>query len=161
MTFMRANVSETPERFMISDSLDEIVFCRYSNVWLPVGLYERDGDRPDGTFEDEVAYVFDMFPKMDEFAIVYKFWGQLSAPGYMDQTDYVLGDSRGDVAQQLLDMYFDEDEEYMDEDEKDDKEWLEDIAAFKGEEDYFRRTLKTLGEFIEGKVDNKEKRDGK
>ena len=161
MAFMRANVSETPERFMISDSLDETIFCKYSNIWLPVGLYEAENDLPDDAFADEVGYVFDMFPKMDKFEIVYMFWGQLSAPGYMDQTDYVLGDSRGDVAQQLLDMYFDGDEEYMDSDEKQDKEWLEDIAAFKGEEDYFRRTLKTLGELIEGKDDNEEKRDDK
>lgn len=37
-------------------------------------------------------------------------WGRLSAPGYLDATDYVYGDSERDVNQQLDDLYGEEEE---------------------------------------------------
>lgn len=124
MSFMTAVVSDAPDEFLISDDLEETIFCKYNNINLPVGVYERDEDRSDDDVANGVAYVFDRFPKMGEFKIIFKYWGQLTAPGYMDQTDYVLGDTQAEVAQQLLDMYFDGEDEYMDDEERADRDWL-------------------------------------
>jgi len=57
------------------------------------------------------------------------FVGGLSASGYMDQSDPVYGETKAEVAQEMLDMYFDQPEDEMDEDELADMEWLEGIAA--------------------------------
>jgi hypothetical protein len=59
--------------------------------------------------------------KFDGFA------GGLSAPGYMDQTEPVYGETKAEVAQELLDMYFDQED--MDDEELADMEWLEGVAA--------------------------------
>ena len=68
------------------------------------GGYDED-DEPleDEDVQEEVNSVFKEF-KVSSFDIMYKYYGQLEAPGYMDQTDYVLGDSQAEVAQQLLDL---------------------------------------------------------
>lgn len=129
MAFMNATVSDGPEYFLISDDLEEAIFCKYNSIHLPVGIYdEEDEPSKDEDLAEEITNVFNLFPSVHQFEVVYKFWGQLSASGYMDQTDYVFGDSQADVAQQLLDMYFDGEEEYMDEDEKEDRAWLESIV---------------------------------
>lgn len=129
MAFMSVAMGEHKEYFLISDELEECVFCKYNGIGLPVGTYDDDMDPPgDEELAWEIANVFNMFPSVRQFEVVYKFWGQLSASGYMDQTDYCLGDSRAEVAQQLLDMYFDGEDEYMDEDEKEDRAWLESIV---------------------------------
>ncbi len=129
MAFMSATLSDFREYFLISDDLEDAVFCRYNGINLPVGVYDEDDVRPeDENAAYEITNVFNLFPSVHQFEVVYKFWGQLSASGYMDQTDYCLGDSQADVAQQLLDMYFDVDEEDMDEDEKEDRAWLESIV---------------------------------
>lgn len=128
MAFMSATMSGYKEYFMISDDLEEAVFCKYNSIQLPVGTYDEDDERPeDEDLAEEITNVFNLFPSVHQFEVVRKFWGQLSASGYMDQTDYCLGDSQAEVAQQLLDMYFDGEEEYMDEDEKEDRAWLESI----------------------------------
>jgi wyosine [tRNA(Phe)-imidazoG37] synthetase (radical SAM superfamily) len=68
--------------------------------------------------------------KIDEFTVTEPmYWGYLSASGYLDQTDKEIGESYAEVAQQLLDLYFSGEIEYMDDDEKEDLEWLEKIAA--------------------------------
>ena len=129
MAFMTAVVSDTQEYFLISDDLENAVFCKYNGINLPPGTYDDDMDPPDDEeLAEAIAEVFKMFPNISQFEIVFKYWGLLSAPGYMDQTDYVLGDTPGDVAQQLLDMYFDGEDEYMDDDERADRDWLESIV---------------------------------
>ncbi len=129
MAFMNATTSDGPEYFLISDDLEDAVFCRYNGINLPVGVYDEADELPEDESEAyEIANVFSMFPIVHQFEIVYKFWGQLDAPGYMDQTDYCLGDSQAEVAQQLLDMYFDGEDEYMDDAEKEDRAWLESIV---------------------------------
>jgi hypothetical protein len=126
MAFMRPDISREKERFLISDDLEEVVFCKYNQVFLQPGTYSAD-DLPED--EDLAADVLDVCKELGvtEFEIVSKYWGYLSAPGYLDRSDYILGDSIQDVAKQLLDMYFDGDPEYMDEAEKEDMAWLESV----------------------------------
>jgi hypothetical protein len=138
MAFMTARVSDTRDYFLTSEDLEECVFCKYNSIGLPVGVYSVDDEPPSGehapewdTYEDS-RVVFMSLPQVNSFEIVYKFWGQLSASGYMDQTDYVLGDTQAEVAQQLLDMYFDGEDEYMDDEERADREWLESIVEGEG-----------------------------
>ena len=134
MAFMTARVSDTKDYFLISNDLDETVFCKYNNISLPVGVYSVDDEPPSGehapewdTYEDSRVVLMSL-PQVNSFEIVHKFWGQLSASGYMDQTDYVLGDTQAEVAQQLLDMYFDGEDEYMDDEQRADRDWLESIV---------------------------------
>ena len=133
MAFMTARVSETKDYFLISEDQEGYVFCKYNGIDLPVGTYTDDMDPPDdGILAESIAEVFKTFPNISQFEIVYQYWGQLSASGYMDQTDYVLGDTQAEVAQQLLDMYFDGEDEYMDDEERADREWLESIVDGEG-----------------------------
>ncbi len=129
MAFMTARVSETKDYFLASDDMEEAVFCEYNGINLPVGVYDEDMDPPDDEeLAESIAEVFKTFPNISQFEIVYQYWGQLSASGYMDQTDYFLGDTQAEVAQQLLDMYFDGDDEYMDNGQRADRDWLESIV---------------------------------
>ena len=127
MAFMTARVSDTQDYFLTSGDLEEYVFCKYNGIDLPVGTYDDDMDPIEG-LEENINEVFKMFPTISQFEVVYQYWGQLSASGYMDQTDYALGDTQAEVAQQLLDMYFDGEDEYMDDEERADREWLESIV---------------------------------
>ncbi len=133
MAFMTARVSDTQDYFLTSGDLEEYVFCKYNGIDLPVGTYTDDMDPPDDEeLAEAIAEVFKEFPNILQFEIVYQYWGQLSASGYMDQTDYVLGDTQAEVAQQLLDMYFDGEDEYMDDEERADREWLVSIVEGEG-----------------------------
>jgi hypothetical protein len=135
MAFMRATLSKGKDLFLISDDLDNVVFCTYNNIPVTkVGVYDDDEveEIEDPELRETVALTFALFPSMRSFEIVEQFHGQLSASGYLDHTDVTLGDSHAEVAQQLLDMYFDGDPEYMDEGEKADMAWLERVA--KGED---------------------------
>lgn len=135
MAFMRANIGAKKELFLLSDELEEIVFCKYNNVNLPEGHYDEE-DEPsfDEDVEEEVRYVLEHFG-ISSFDIVLQHYGQLSAEGYMDQTDYCLGDTYADVAQQLLDAYYSGEVEYMDADEIDDMNWLQSIVDEEQEEE--------------------------
>jgi hypothetical protein len=127
MAFMTASVSYQKDYFMISDDLEESVFCKYNGIHLPEGHYDEDDDPlEDEDLQDRINDVY-MEYHVSSFDIIYKYYGQLEAPGYMDQTDYVFGDSQAEVAQQLLDMYYDGEVEYMDEGEKADMEFLQGI----------------------------------
>lgn len=139
MAFMTARVSDTQDYFLISEDLEECIFCKYNGIDLPVGTYTDDMDPPDDEeLAEAIAEVFKEFPNISQFEIVYQYWGQLSASGYMDQTDYFLGDTQAEVAQQLLDMYFDGDDEYMDNGQRADRDWLESIVEGKAYEARFR-----------------------
>ena len=131
MAFMRAYVSDHTHRFLVADTLDEPVMCGPNSIDLPEGTYDE------GTYDDVhtmcleqaivVCTLFNEY-RIDRFEIVEKYWGNLSAPGYMDQTDYVLGDTRADVAAELLNMYFDDlDDNVLDEEEIVDVAFLESL----------------------------------
>ena len=127
MAFMRATVSDTKDFFLISDELEGSVLCKYNCDFLPVGGYYDDDLLEDEEIQEEVDRVFKDL-KISSFEIVYKFYGHLRAPGYMDQTDYFFGDSRAEVAEDLIAAFFDGEKEYMDEDELEDLAWLESIV---------------------------------
>ena len=135
MAFMRAAVSDTKDYFLISEDLEESVFCKWNGIDLPVGEYREDDDLlEDDEMQETVDRVFKEY-SIKQFEIIYAFHGLLEAPGYMDQTDYYFGNSRAEVAEQLIDLFFFEDKEYMDKDELEDLEWLESIVNEGGGED--------------------------
>ncbi len=135
MAFMRAVVSDTKDYFLISEDLEESVSCKWNGVGLPVGEYREDDDPlEDDEMQETVDRVFKEY-SIKQFEIIYAFHGLLEAPGYMDQTDYYFGNSRAEVAEQLIDLFFFEDKEYMDKDELEDLEWLESIVNEGGGED--------------------------
>lgn len=128
MAFMSAAVSTHKEFFLISDKLEDAINLEYEGVDLPVGRYDDNTlDEVDDFTEDQLSDIKKMLNRfgIDSFEVVHKFSGELSAPGYLDRTDYFLGDTRADVAQQLLDMFFDD--EYLDPEEIADRAWLESI----------------------------------
>lgn len=138
MAFMRPFISERKELLLLTDD-GMITTCYDEGIDLPVGSLSSDGTlsdswealtghEPDGGCE-EINRMIRLFPNCEEFEVVDKYYGYLSAPGYMDRTDYVLGDTRADVVQQLLNMYFDSDEDYMDVEELQQMHWLEEIAG--------------------------------
>ena len=122
MAFMRAYVSDHTHRFLVADTLEDPVMCGPNHIDLPEGTYDEgtydEGAYDEGTYDKDhtmcleqaivVCALFNEY-RIDRFEIVEKYWGNLSAPGYMDQTDYVLGDTRADVAAELLFMHFDGD----------------------------------------------------
>ena len=80
-------------------------------IGLSVGMYDEDNT------DEEVQEVCSKF-KIWTFEIVEKFHGCLSASGYLDQTSIFLGDTQAEVAQQLIDAFYDGEEGYMSDDEK-------------------------------------------
>lgn len=131
MAFMQAMIHPHRDLFLISDQLDETIYCRYNSINLPVGDYDVDELPEDEDLAESILAVSKEL-KIDRWEIVDRFHGELSAPGYMDRTDFVLGESIAEVAQQLLNMYYDGEEEYMDADQKVERTWLEALAEGKG-----------------------------
>ncbi len=128
MAFMRAVVSDTKDYFLISEDLEESVFCKWNGIDLPVGEYmEYDDPLEDEEMQEQVDGVFKEY-SIKQFEIIYAFHGLLEAPGYMDQTYYYFGYSRAEVAEQLIAVFFDGEKERMDEDELEDLAWLESIV---------------------------------
>lgn len=135
MAFMRAVVSDTKDYFLISEDLEESVFCKWNGIDLPVGEYREDDDPlEDEEMQEQVDGVFKEY-SIKQFEIIYAFHGLLEAPGYLDHTDYFFGDSRAEVAEYLISAFFDGDKEYMDKDELEDLAWLESIVNEGGGED--------------------------
>jgi len=138
MAFMKPFISERKELLLLTDD-GMTTSCYAEGVDLPVGSLNSDGTLSDswdaltghepGGKCGDIERLCRLFPDCEEFKVVDKYYGYLSAPGYMDRTDYVLGDTRADVAQQLLDTYFDSDEDYMDVEELQQMHWLEEIAG--------------------------------
>jgi hypothetical protein len=124
MAFMRAYVSDHTHRFLVADTIDEPVMCGPNHINLPVGTYDADHTM----WLDQALTVHWLLDEygITEFEIVEKYWGNLSVPGYMDQTDYVLGDTRAEVAAELLNMHFDGDYD-LDEEEVVDVAFLESL----------------------------------
>lgn len=125
MAFLRAQVYENRERFLIAENLEDAVFCKYNGIQLPVGSYDVDELPEDEDLAEEIVAAANEF-RCTNFEIVEQFYGCLEPHGcYTDRSGYTLGDSIQDVAQQMLDLYFDGDPEYMDEGEKEDVAFLE------------------------------------
>lgn len=128
MAFMRAEIGDYKELFLISDELEEVLFCEYNQINLPPGQYNVEDEAPEDDSEFdywmEASQIFDNFGIKRSFEIVEKFWGMMSAPGYMDRSDYILGNTQAEVAEQMLDMFFDGDIEDMDDDERADVSML-------------------------------------
>jgi hypothetical protein len=103
---------------LLSEYLEEPIDCDCNGIHMDVGVYDEDSD------DEDFEYVCDKF-KIWTFEIVEKFHGCLSASGYLDQSSLFLGDTQAEVAQQLLDAFYDGEEQYMSEDEKQERAWLE------------------------------------
>ncbi|NCC40908.1 MAG: hypothetical protein EOM21_15965 [Gammaproteobacteria bacterium] len=136
MSFMIPTIHKTKDMFVIYESgMDQgPEFLSESDCpRLRPGIYTRDEllSYRSKLGHDATQGLIDFFRKhrdVDEVEIQESYWGWLSAPGYLDRSDVVLGDSRADVAQQLLDMFYDGDPEYMTDDEKAEAEWLQGIV---------------------------------
>ena len=133
MAFMRAFISNEPETWIITENDDEeILTC------LPDGDYfdldEADFRRiaDDNDLDiDEVRAAYDEALRLADnhnFTIRTGFRGWLAAPGYLDRTSVVIADSVAEVARELLDMYYDQPIDQMDDDELEDAEWLSDLC---------------------------------
>ena len=118
MSFMTPEISSEKSRFLLSDYLEEPIDCDCNGIHMDVGVYDEDSD------DEDVQAVCRQFD-INCFEIVEKFHGCLSASGYLDQSSIFLGDTQADVAQQLLDAFYDGEEQYMSEDEKQERAWLE------------------------------------
>ena len=141
MSFMRATLNTEREVFVIHERQDEygpdFLTCTNLPNTLKAGDYTEDltlAEIIDAGLElEDLILIQDYLKenKVDEFTVTEPlYWGYLSASGYLDQTSKEIGESLAEVAQQLLDLYFDDrDPEYLDDDEKADREWLEKIAA--------------------------------
>jgi hypothetical protein len=135
MAFMRPFISEKKELILILDD-GMTALCDDEGIDLPVGEIFSDGEVSiewehlvaNGPYE-EIERIFRLWPNVRSFEIVDKYYGHLSAPGYMDRTEDVLGNTRADVAQQLLDMYYDFEDDHMDVDDLRDMRWLEEVAG--------------------------------
>ncbi len=139
MAFMSASINTKKEVFVIHERQEGgPEFLMYTSLPnnLKSGTYNEDLTLAEivdmGLELDDLEAIQDYLKEshIDEFEVTEAmYWGYLSAPGYLDQTPKALGETYAEVAQQLLDDYFDRDPEYMDEDEKSDQAWLEKIAA--------------------------------
>lgn len=136
MAFMRASIDTRKAVFVIHETQEGPYFREVTGLpsTLKAGTYTEDltlAEIVDMDLElDDLVAIQDYLKenRIDEFEVTEPmYWGYLSAPGYMDQTDKVLGETYAEVALQLLDLYFDS--EYLDSDELEDRAWLEEIAA--------------------------------
>ena len=118
MSFMTPEISSEKSRFLLSDYLEEPIDCDCNGIHMDVGVYDNDSD------DEDVQAVCRQFD-INCFEIVEKFHGCLSASGYLDQSSSFLGDTQAEVAQQLLDAFYDGEEQYKSEDEKEERAWLE------------------------------------
>ena len=118
MSFMTPEISSEKSRFLLSDYLEEPIDCDCNGIHMDVGVYYNYSD------DEDVQAVCRQFD-INCFEIVEKFHGCLSASGYLDQSSIFIGDTQAEVAQQLLDAFYDGEEQYMSEDEKQERAWLE------------------------------------
>ena len=118
MSFMTPEISDHKSRFLLSDYLEEPIDCDCNGIHMDVGVYDNDSE------DEDVQAVCRQFD-INCFEIVEKFHGCLSASGYLDQSSIFLGDTQAEVAQQLLDAFYDGEEQYMSDDEKEERAWLE------------------------------------
>ena len=111
MAFMTPTITSRKEYFMINHDACEIVACKYTTINLPMGEYTvDDGEPPVGGEEhrvwEEAKRVMELY-SIDNFTITWQYGGKLEACGYLDQTDWYLGDTLSEVAEQLLESFYD------------------------------------------------------
>jgi hypothetical protein len=98
---------------------------------LPPGIYTRDEllSYRNQFGRDTTREMIEFFREkdIDDFEILYQYWGWMSAPGYMDRSDVFLGESYAEIADQLLEMFYDGDPEYLDDSQKEEIEWLQSL----------------------------------
>lgn len=128
MAFMRPYINTNPETYIVTEDHQFAIPLHQ----VQDGDYYRDNLDGDETLDEDAKAVlkdfFDEHPRFREVTVITGMTGYLHAPGYLDQTDVCFGDTVQEVAKQLLDLYFDQDPEDMDDEEKDDVEWLKDLA---------------------------------
>ena len=121
-------IHENPDLFVIYDGDPGLEFqseC-YGFPGILDGIYRAD-DADDWSLdqEDREALLTWLETRdLDEVEVRTSVWGWLSADGYLDATDPVLGETVSEVAQQLLDLYYDKDPESLTEDERQEIAWL-------------------------------------
>lgn len=134
MAFMRASISQEPETWIITETDDGEI-----QTLLPDGDYENDlaeedlaqiAEISDLDYTDVISEYSEVLrlANNNDFTIRTGFRGWLVAPGYLDRTSVVIADSVAEVARELLDMYFDQPFDEMDDDELEDAEWLADLC---------------------------------
>ena len=152
MAFMRAAISNEPETWIISDNDDgEISTC------LPDGDYESDltkedlaqiAETNDLDYEDVTKDYKEPldFSFNHDFTLLTGFRGWLSAPGYLDRTSVVIADSVAEVARGLLDMYYDQPFDEMDDDELEDALWLSDLCDLQSQVEEIQAEIDRRGD---------------
>ena len=122
MAFMRAKISTHYQTYAL-----------FEDQWAELQLNEiPDGDYHVDDLEDiedeevrEASWKILEDLRSEQMTIQTGYVGYLSAAGYLDRTDPIIAPTQGEVAQGLLDMYFNQ--EVEDDDEKADREWLEEL----------------------------------
>jgi hypothetical protein len=127
MAFLRAFISSNKETWAMTDFYD----CEITS-YIPDGDYATDLD--DEEIHDlaieldadvsAIEATFRQVPTEGNCTIKTGYVGYLTAPGYLDRTEPVVGDTPASVAEQLIDLYFDCKIEELDLDELEDLEWL-------------------------------------
>jgi hypothetical protein len=139
MAFMNATLNKKKEVFVLVPD-DEFGPRHLDSTSLPSTLpaaeYSLDmtfGEAAElGLDGDDITDILSFLKeeKVDVFEVTKPlYWGYLSAPGYLDQTEKSLGETYAEVAQEMLDLWFDGEIEYMDEQERQELKWLERVAA--------------------------------
>ena len=124
---MSPSITPSKDYFMLSPYLEEAVYCKYNLVDLPEGEYTIDDIEPEQGTESHTLWersrqIFDKW-RIDSFTIVYKYGGQVD----FDYQGWFFGDTVSEVADQLLDAFYRFTYEYQDEEEREDKAWLESL----------------------------------
>lgn len=138
MAFMRASISNTPETwcFIDEDSFEVRTILPDGDYYaLDTDDFEqiaRDNNLDPEDVEDAYNAILKSIGRPIDFYIATGYRGWLYAPGYMDRTDPVICKTQKEAAQELLDMYFDGEVQYMDDGELEDALWLAEVAGDEG-----------------------------
>lgn len=135
MAFMRASISNSKETWCFTDG-DSFE----AHTILPDGDYcaldqsdfeqiARDNDLDPEDVEDAYNAILKEIGRPADFSIATGYRGWLYAPDYLDRTDPVICGTPAEAAQALLDMYFDGEIRYMEDDELEDALWLAEVAG--------------------------------
>jgi hypothetical protein len=146
MAFMRASISNEPETWLITETDDgEIFTCLPDGDYFTLDEVDFRQIAEDNNLDvDEVREAYAEALRLannHDFTIRTGFRGWLAAPGYLDRTPVVIADSVAEVARELLDMYYDQPIDQMDDDELEDAEWLSEMSDRIIEAENIRREL--------------------
>ena len=133
MAFLRAAISNEPETWILTENDDsEILTCLPDGDYFALDEADFRQIANDNDLDlDEVRADYKEALRLadnHDFTIRTGFRGYLAAPGYLDRTSVVIADSAAEVARELLDLYFDQPLDEMDDDELEDAEWLSDLC---------------------------------